>query len=150
MTTMTTPLDAFRARNQSRFAIQTAVRYGDLDANGHVNHARYLAHLEEGRLALRRAIYAQAALPMTVGWPVAELSVRYLRSVVYPATLVVEVGVLHVGRTSFTLGYGLHDETGIAVIASTRSVAVDRATGTPVALPEPIAAALRERLEPTA
>lgn len=127
--------------------IRSAVRYGDLDANGHVNHARYLAHLEEARLAFRRMLYAQAGLPETVGWPVADLSVRYLRSVVYPAVVEVELGVLHVGRTSFTLGYGLFDEAGIALVASTRSVAVDRATGQPVPLPGPIAAALRQRLE---
>ena len=32
-----------------RFSISIPVRYSDLDAQGHVNHARYFSFMEEAR-----------------------------------------------------------------------------------------------------
>src|SRR6202035_194699 len=100
-------LDPFHISNPARFRIETAIRYSDLDPNEHVNHARYLIYLEEARLAFRRLLDRELRLPNGVPWPIAELTIRYLRSASYPATLTVELAPIHVGRTSFTLGYGI-------------------------------------------
>jgi acyl-CoA thioester hydrolase len=140
------PLDAFRAPDASRFATTTAVRYEDLDINGHVNHARYLAYLEECRLALRRHLDTALSLPEALGWAIGAINIRYHRTVLYPATVRVETQPIQVGRTSFTLGYGLYDDAHCAVTASSRSVCLDRATGQPVALPEALADELRARM----
>lgn len=140
------PLDAFRAPDGARFTTTTTVRYEDLDINGHVNHARYLAYIEEGRLALRRHFNTTLGLPASLGWAVGALSIRYHRSVLYPATVRVETQPIHVGTTSFTLGYGLFDNGHCAVTASSRSVCLDEA-GRPTPLPLALATELRARLK---
>jgi len=139
-------LDGFHAPDPARFATTVAVRYDDLDVNQHVNHARYLTYIEECRLALRRHLNAALGLPNSLGWAIGAMSIRYHRSVLYPATLRVETQPIHVGTTSFSLGYGLFDGGACAVTASSRSVCLDQANGRPVALPDALAAYLRQRL----
>src|ERR1700722_17771227 len=137
-------LDEFRDRDPGRFRIETEIRYSDLDPNEHVNHARYLIYLEEARLAFRRQLDQDLGLPETVTWPIAELTIRYLRSAAYPGSLTVEVAPIHVGRTSFTLGYGIFDGYGCVAVAMNRSVCVDRVTGEKLRLQDNVAARLRE------
>ena len=95
---------------------------------------------KEARLAFRRSL----ALSDQVTWPIAELTVRYLRSAEYPGSLTVELAPIHVGRTSFTLGYGIFDREGCVAVALNRSVCVDRATGGKVPIQETVVARLRE------
>jgi acyl-CoA thioester hydrolase len=135
-------LDPFHVSDPARFRIDTEIRYSDLDPNEHVNHARYLIYLEEARLAFRRRLDQELGLPATVTWPIAELTIRYLRSATYPGKLTVELAPIHVGRTSFTLGYGIFDRSGCVAVALNRSVCVDRATGQKAALPEAVTARL--------
>lgn len=137
-------LDPFQVSNPARFRIETEIRYSDLDPNEHVNHARYLIYLEEARLAFRRRLDDELGLPAGVSWPIAELTIRYLRSASYPGRLTVELSPIHVGRTSFTLGYGIFDRAGCVAVALNRSVCVDRSTGGKLALSETVAVRLQE------
>ena len=139
----TPDLASFQTRDPGRFQIETPIRYADLDPNEHVNHARYLIYLEEARLAFRRHLDAVLGLPGTVTWPIAELTIRYRRSASYPGVLTVELAPVHVGRTSFSLGYGIFDDSGCVAVALNRSVCVDRVTGQSMPLPDSIAARLR-------
>ncbi len=136
-------LDPFRESDPARFRIETAIRYSDLDPNEHVNHARYLIYLEEARLAFRRLLDRELGLPASVTWPIAELTIRYLRSAEYPGSLTVELAPIHVGRTSFTLGYGIFDRDGCVAVALNRSVCVDRESGRKVPIQDAVAAHLR-------
>jgi acyl-CoA thioester hydrolase len=138
-----TNIEQFQARDPGRFHVEIEIRYSDLDPNEHVNHARYLIYLEEARLAFRRLLNDEYGLPEDVTWPIAELTIRYLRSATYPGSVTVELAPIDVGRTSFTLGYGVFDRDGCVAIAMNRSVSVDRATGGKVAIPSAVAARLR-------
>jgi len=62
-----------------------AVRWGDMDAYGHVNHTQFLRYLESARIALFEELCG-AALPTLV---VAEVRCRYLAELRYPATVTV-------------------------------------------------------------
>jgi acyl-CoA thioester hydrolase len=137
-------LDAFRTADPARFRIATEVRYADLDPNEHVNHARYLIYMEEARLAFRRLLDREIGLPGHVAWPIAELTIRYIKSAAYPATLIVELAPIHVGRTSFALGYGIFDGAGCIAVAMNRSVCVDRTSGQKAVLPENVSDWLRK------
>ena len=139
-----TNLEQFRERDPERFRVDCEIRYSDLDPNEHVNHARYLIYLEEARLAFRRLLNDKDGLPEHVTWPIAELTIRYVRSATYPGLVTVELAPIHVGRSSFTLGYGVFDRAGCVAIAMNRSVCVDRATGQKVAIPQAVAARLRQ------
>lgn len=136
--------DSFLISDPSRFRVALDIRYADLDPNHHVNHARYLIYLEEARLALRRDLAADPGLPDDVAWPVAELTIRYRRSTAYPGQLMVELAPIHVGRTAFTLGYGLFDRDGCVVTAVNRSVCVQQSNGQPVPIDPKVAARLRQ------
>jgi acyl-CoA thioester hydrolase len=138
-----TNIEQFQARDPGRFHVEIEIRYSDLDPNEHVNHARYLIYLEEARLAFRRLLNDEYGLPEDVTWPIAELTIRYLRSATYPGSVTVELAPIDVGRTSFTLGYGVFDRDGCVAIAMNRSVCVDRATGGKVPIPQAVAARLR-------
>jgi acyl-CoA thioester hydrolase len=138
-----TDIEKFQARDPGRFQVEIEIRYSDLDPNEHVNHARYLIYLEEARLAFRRLLNDEHGMPGDVTWPIAELTIRYLRSATYPGFVTVELAPIHVGRTSFTLGYGVFDRDGCVAIAMNRSVCVDRTTGGKVAIPQAVAARLR-------
>lgn len=130
-----TELEPFQTPDPARFAVQATIRYEDLDPNRHVNHAKYLTYLEEGRLALRRHLNDALSLPETLGWAVGALSIQYRRALVYPATVRVETAPIQIGRTSFTLGYGIYDDKGINALASTRSVCLNE-EGRPTPLPD--------------
>jgi acyl-CoA thioester hydrolase len=138
-----TDIEQFQTRDPGRFQVYIEIRYSDLDPTEHVNHARYLTYLEEARLGFRRRLNDEQGLPEDVTWPIAELTIRYLRSATYPGSVTVELAPIHVGRTSFTLGYGVFDRDGCVAIAMNRSVCVDRTTGGKVAIPPAVAARLR-------
>ena len=118
------------------------VRYEDLDPNCHVNHARYPAYIEECRLALRRALNVELAPPETLDWATGALSICYLGSRLYQAAITAQMRSLHLGRTSFCLGYGVFDDLGSAVVASRRSDCLNRVSEKPVPLPARLAARL--------
>jgi acyl-CoA thioester hydrolase len=130
-----TELAPFQTPAPARFAVQSAVRYEDLDPNRHVNHAKYLTYLEECRLALRRFLNEELQLPETLGWAVGALSIQYRRAILYPATVRTETAPILIGRTSFTLGYGIYDDQGLNALASTRSVCLNE-DGRPTPLPD--------------
>ncbi len=137
-------LDPFLVSDPNRFRTRSEIRYSDLDPNEHVNHARYLIYLEEARLAFRRLLDRELGLPESVTWPIAELTIRYRRSAEYPGVLTVELAPIHVGRTSFSLGYGIYDDSGCVAVAMNRSVCVDRETSRPNPIAENVAVRLRE------
>lgn len=144
MSAGTLDFDVMRTRDPGRFVVIAPVRYADLDPNDHVNHANYLAYLEECRLAFRRDVEAKAGgFGGDYAWPIAELTIRYLKSLPYPGEVAIELAPLLVGRTSFTLGYGIHGANGCAAIALTRSVCIDTMTGKPAPLPSALAERLR-------
>jgi acyl-CoA thioester hydrolase len=81
------------------------VHWGDMDAMGHVNHARYFTWFESARMAVFARIGVAGDRPRDVGPILAMASCDYIRPVVYPATVVVGARVLKVGRTSITMEY---------------------------------------------
>ncbi len=82
-----------------------AVHWGEMDAMGHVNHARYFTWFETARIALFARIGVLADGPRDVGPILATATCDFIRPVVYPATIVVGARVLKVGRTSITMEY---------------------------------------------
>jgi acyl-CoA thioester hydrolase len=82
-----------------------AIHWGEMDAMGHVNHARYFTWFETARIALFSRIGVHAERQNEIGPILAMASCDFIRPVVYPATIVVGARVLKVGRTSITMEY---------------------------------------------
>lgn len=106
------------------------VRWGDLDALNHVNNTVYFRFFEEARVQL--FAMAGIVLPSSRGSVLAHASCDFLRPLTYPATVVVSLVVLRVGRSSMELETLIErqDEPGV-VYAKGRNVMVgtDASTG---------------------
>ena len=83
-------------------SLRLQVRWGDMDALGHVNNAEYLRYFEQSRIAwlegLGYPVAGQGAGPI-----LAKVSVTYLKPVVYPSELEIRLYAGKVGNSSFTL-----------------------------------------------
>ncbi len=114
------------------------VRWGDQDALGHVNNATYFTYVEQARVESFERLLPE-------GWEdgdgpiLASVRCDFQRPITYPAVLVVRVYGGRPGRTSFPQTYELSvedDEETIYARAEAAHVWIDRATGTPVPLPD--------------
>ena len=90
------------AQRRLLHSLRLQVRWGDMDALGHVNNAEYLRYFEQSRIVWLEGIgYAVAGEGS--GPILAKVSVTYLKPVVYPTELEIRLYAGHVGNTSFTL-----------------------------------------------
>jgi acyl-CoA thioester hydrolase len=83
-------------------AIRLQVRWGDMDALGHVNNAEYLRYFEQSRISWLDSL----GFPTTgkgTGPILAKVTVTYLKPIVYPSELEVRLYAKQVGTSSFTL-----------------------------------------------
>ena len=83
-------------------SLRLQVRWGDMDAFGHVNNAEYLRYFEQSRIVWLEGVgYALAS--EGTGPILAKVSVTYLKPIVYPTEMEIRLHAGPVGRTSFTL-----------------------------------------------
>jgi acyl-CoA thioester hydrolase len=124
------------------------VRWGDMDAFGHVNNTAYFVYCESARIAFFEHVdlesYAEEGKQL--GPALATASCAFRQQVHYPAKLEVDVGCSRVGGSSFTLTYRLRRAGQEDVVAEGESVVVwtDYAIGRSTPLP----ADLRSLLDP--
>ncbi|HTK65649.1 MAG TPA: thioesterase family protein [Pseudonocardia sp.] len=120
-----------------RFDVQIPLRWADMDAYRHVNHARTVTLLEEARVEL---VFRRAAQEEAGGWSdglfVASLQVDYKRQIAYEGQSVrVSMWVDQVRAASFMLHYevrtGPSMDDPVAVIARTQMVPFDLAANRP-------------------
>jgi len=85
------------------------VRWGDMDALGHVNNTLFLQYVESARVGyLERLGWGVGRfLPEGHGPLIVSQDFQYLRQVVYPARLEVGMRVGEIGRRSFRLEHGV-------------------------------------------
>ena len=119
-------------------AIRFPVRWGDMDALGHVNHAEYLRYLEQARIewfgTLGIRVDGQGDGPVLL-----KATVTWLRPVVYPCEVEVRVLAGRVGNTSLHVGgeiVNAHDGAERFTEAETVIVWTDYATARPVRVPD--------------
>lgn len=125
---------------------EVQVRWGDLDAVGHVNNTVYFQYFEEARVTLFAHLGLEPLGPkMTRGPILAATSCQFRRPVAHPDVLTCETWVRSIGRTSFVLAYRLTSQTGGDTVAEGDSAVVfyDYAAAEKVPLPDD----LRRRLE---
>ncbi|HLF42881.1 MAG TPA: thioesterase family protein [Acidimicrobiia bacterium] len=122
-------------------------RWGDNDAYGHVNNVIHYALADtavNGWLIEASQVDVRELPALGV---VAETGCRYFRELSFPAVVDVGIGLEHRGRTSVVYRLGLFEaEEPRRPYAFVRfvHVYVDPDTRRPVAIPEPIARALRQ------
>jgi len=126
--------------------VSVPVRWGDLDAYGHVNNVAILGLLEQARVQAFWDPGAPVLPPLAAGTPVqvvvADAHVSYRRAIPYVQAVNVSVSVPRVGGASFVIAYEIVLEGEVAVSATTTLALVDVATWRPLRLD----AGQRERL----
>ena len=127
-----------------RFSTPITVRYSDLDAQGHMNHARYLSFMEEARVHYARALGLWTDLDdfATMGQIVAEASCTYLRPVKLGQTVDVALRTTRIGNKSLEMAYQLSVAGEVVATARTVQVAFDYQAQRSVPVPAAWRAAL--------
>jgi acyl-CoA thioester hydrolase len=134
--------------NDYPVTVPIVVQWGEMDALGHVNNARFFSWFESARIALFQRIGVAASGPSASGPILATTTCDFLRPVVFPATLRVGVRVSRVGETSIAMEYEVADTSptqGEAVVyarGSSVAVIVDYATAKKVRVPDDVRAAI--------
>ena len=116
-----------------------AVRWGDMDAYGHVNHALFLRYLESARIALFEELCG-AALPTLV---VAEARCRYLAELRYPATVTVHSALQKVRGGSLEVVAEIREGARRCAAAQVQLVCFDPQRRKPTRLPPDFLAAIQ-------
>ncbi len=134
-------------RDQFRFWKSIEVRWGDMDAQGHVNNAVYFTYCESARVELLRRIgFKGKQAGLTEGPALVSASCDYKRQVLYPATLEIGLRVEKIGQRSFKIVYGIFFQGAQELVASAASINawMDYVEERSVPLPAQIRSALAE------
>ncbi|GAA3569865.1 hypothetical protein GCM10022197_27800 [Microlunatus spumicola] len=132
-----------------RFLYSSPRRWGDLDAQGHVNNAVYLDHLQDARVAFLHAGAPGLADMLRTGVLVVSHQVEYLAPVGYgPTPLVVQTWIDALGASRFTVGYEIFDGETLAARARTTLVPFDLEVGRVRRLNDVERAAFQAYLDP--
>lgn len=87
--------------------VPITVHWGDMDALGHVNNARYFTWFESARMALFEHVGLVATGTPEVGPILAHTRCDFLKPVVYGDDIVAGTRIGHLGNSSFVMEYGL-------------------------------------------
>lgn len=122
------------------------VRWGDMDALGHVNNAEYFRYMEQARVAWLEAI----GMPMVEagkGPVIVKATCEFLKPIVYPETVAIALTVERVGTSSITVSHEFRPVDDVTVCYARGEaviVYVDHTQGASAPLPAAILQRLNE------
>ncbi|MFP6559616.1 acyl-CoA thioesterase [Paraburkholderia sp. B3] len=128
------------------FEMIMPIRWGDMDAFGHVNNTVYFRYMEQARISWFEQLGVAGRNPEGQGPVIVNASMEFLRQLHYPGDVVCTLTVGQPGRSSFDTGFELRrtDEPDtLYARGSARCVWIDYDAGKSVPIPD----ALRDTLE---
>ncbi len=123
--------------SQPLFSCQLPVRWGDMDAFGHVNNASYLRYMEEARFQWMN----ENGVPI-VGdnHPVVvTIGCTFNRPIFYPETLRLDITIAEPGNSSFMAYYKIYtsaNPTQPTAEGYSKIVWISKSTGKSVPMPD--------------
>ncbi len=123
----------------SDFSLDLDIRWGDMDALGHVNHTAYLVYCEQARIAWWESLGIQFA---ETGPILVEAKVNYLKALTYPAHLNITLQAHSATRSSYVIDYQILSKGEVAAKAYTTMVWVNYGAGKSVPLPDDMLGAI--------
>ena len=127
-----------RLLHQSEFAI----RWGDMDAMGHVNNIMYFRYFEQVRLEWYDQVVSAPLASTSEGMVIVDNHAEYLKPIVYPAFVKAKMYGHTPGRSSFVSTYFLTVDDVLYTRGSSKIVWIDMAIGKSMPLPQLIRAQL--------
>lgn len=122
-----------------RFYHPTEVRYGDIDAQGHVNNARAFTYMELGRVKYLQHLGLWDGRDFqAIGIILAEASCTYKAPILFTQRLRVGVRTSKIGTKSIEFTYSIEDDDTGLVVATGRTVQVtyDYLRGASIPVPD--------------
>jgi acyl-CoA thioester hydrolase len=136
------------AAAHARLLVHTSrqpIRWGDMDALGHVNNTVYFRYMEQARIEWLYALadrhgegYAAGSGPVIVN-----ASCTYLEPLVYPGDVEVRMFLGGLGRTSVGSFYEIRKDERPFADGAAKIVWIDFSSGRPIPLPDAVAGPLR-------
>lgn len=110
-----------------KYKYKAQVRWGDLDAMGHVNNANYLTYAQEARFEWSFfQHHAKGELPGVMEMVVARAEVDFKKPIKIGGFFVdVELWVSRLGNSSFDMVYEIRHNGELCALVKTVQVAVD-------------------------
>ncbi len=101
------------------------VRYGDLDPQGHVNNAKYLTYIEQGRIFyLRHLKLWEGGSFLDIGIIMADVHMTFKKAIQFGDPIRVGVRITRLGNKSLQSEYCLEDSRDGSIYATGASVLV--------------------------
>ncbi len=94
-----------------RFYHPMEVRYADIDAQGHLNNAKYLTYFEQARILYleQLGLLSKGQSFMDIGFIIADIHIKYLAPVFLGASIRVGVRTEAIGNKSITVRQTIED-----------------------------------------
>jgi acyl-CoA thioester hydrolase len=130
-------------RADFRHFIELPVRWGDMDAFGHVNNVHSMRYLESGRIA-----YVEDVLGITLeskeNIVLANIQCSFLQQLHYPATVAVATRINRLGRSSLHIRCAIYRQGESEPVVTGKGVLVwfDFISHQAIPLPDPLRAAI--------
>ncbi len=121
---------------------EVQARYGDMDANAHLNNLALESMHENARATMNRDLFPAAYRPGGRSFRIvtSQNAVHFLAEAHWPATIVTGAGIGRIGRTSYIASTGLfRDGTCIGVCDTVLVLVGDNG---PIPIPDDFRAAL--------
>jgi len=112
------------------------IAWGDMDALGHVNNARYFDYFQEARIEWLQGI--KLDMVQKQGPVVIHVACTFLKAVVYPATLTIKSSIHSLGRSSLVMDHDLFQGEELMAQGTSKVVWVDYVANKSIPLPEEI------------
>lgn len=112
------------------------VAWGDMDALGHVNNARYFDYFQEARIEWLASINFH--MKNEEGPVIIHTACTFLKPVIYPAEVVLESKVGDIGNSSMIMEHELYQNRILMAQGSSKIVWVNYIKGTPIPIPDEI------------
>lgn len=119
-----------------------AIRWGDMDAMGHVNNTVYFRYMEQARIAWFESLVPRADAWGEVSIVIVNASCNFRRPINYPGTVEVKVFAGAPGRSSVQTFYELNLNEELYADGEATVVFLDRSQK-PLRIPEKIRALMQ-------
>jgi len=138
------PMESLRSAVRKLVHVERIpIRWGDMDAMGHVNNTVYFRYMEQARIGWFDALVPEDEAWKSTGIVVANASCNFKRAINYPGTVEVQVYAAPPGGSSVATYYELLISGELYADGAATVVFIDMARQKPVRIPQTI----RERLQ---
>ncbi len=117
-------------------SVSVPIRWGDMDAQGHVNNTIYFRYMEQARIEWLESLHEPIGDMKGLGCVIVNASCTFLLPLCYPGVIDVRMFIDTPGRSSLDSHYEMWMNDRKYAEGSARIVWIDRRTQRPKPLPE--------------